>query len=378
MKIRQNKGYIVYSPLSYAFAMLELGGSYIQKYDTITGSFIPNRTLTPYMVRPQLTISDPDGLIPAGECSSQLVNCLWKVEGWSNGNTLQYVEDVEYSINPVTHALTFMHNVGVSELVRLTFVADYLDTRRNEVQHFEWSQYLSTVGEAMWNVTLQIDTPSKLDLSPFKNRGQFSLNAQLMNGENPLADASCVYRWERYDGSNWVSIDDDAFWYVSGKNTKSLTVDQKFLQKETLRIVAYPSAKPTEQKYYTILLRRWYGQWEERVDLTYGKYIFSDDTVFKGVATITNRQGNVVNPVRYFDIEIFFAEGNGEWISVANGTEAEVIRGNLASAADPKFGVLCRELSAYMPIKLPDGKILALDEETVVVGQFPTSEREVE
>lgn len=376
MKIRQNKGYVLHQPLSYVFEMLELGGSYIQKYDTITGSFIPNRSLTPFVLKPQLTITDPDGLIPTGEYSSRLENCIWTVEGWLNGVPLQYVEDVEYTIDTNTHALTFLHNVGVSEIVRLSFSADYVDTRRNDVQHFYWSHDLSTQGEAMWNVTLQVLAPSKLDLSPFKDRGQFSIYAQLMNGENPLADAKSVYLWQRYNGTNWVTIPDNAFWYVSGKNTKVLTVDQKFLQKETLRLLAYPVDKPSEQKYYTILLRRWYGQWEERVLLAQGKYIFPSETKAAAEVTVVNRQGNIPSPEQYFDIEIFFAQGSGDWESVAYGQEAIVQRVDMGSS-DPKFGVLCRELSAFVPIALPGGELLSLGDDEVIIAQFPTSEREV-
>ena len=107
-----------------------------------------------------------------------------------------------------------------------------------------------------------------------------------------------------------------------------------------------------------------------------GKYVFVDDTKAAAQVVVTNRQGDIPTPCRYFDIEIFFALGNADWKSVAYGEEAVVQRADMATA-EPKFGVICRELSAYLPIELEDGSLLAGDDEELITAQFPTSEREV-
>lgn len=377
MKIRKQTGYVVHAPLSYAFEVKELGGSYIQKYDTISGAFIPNRELTPYLLQPCLTITDPDGNIPAGEYTSRLVNVRWVVRGWLQGVAEILAEGTDYTIDSNTHALTFSHNVAVDELVHIEFCADYVNNARGEAQSFKWSKDLATVGEAQWNVSLTVDVPSKVDLSPFKNRGQFNIFAQLFNGDGELSDSACVYQWQRFNGTQWVDIDgeEDAF-YVAGKNAKGITIDQDYLQHEILRIVAYPVDKPSEQRSATMLLRRWYGQWEESIDLMQGKYVFTSDTIASGEVKVMNRQGNIASPQRYFEIEIFFAHGNSQWQSVAYGTKATVQRSDMAQK-EPKFGVLCRELSAFKPIELPDGSVLTDEGNAVLMAQFPTSDREV-
>lgn len=377
MKIRKQTGYVVHAPLSYAFEVKELGGSYIQKYDTISGAFIPSRELTPYLLQPCLTITDPDGNIPAGEYTSRLVNVRWVVRGWLQGVAETLAEGTDYTIDSNTHALTFSHNVAVDELVHIEFCADYVNNARGEAQSFKWSKDLATVGEAQWNVSLTVDVPSKVDLSPFKNRGQFNIFAQLFNGDGELSDSACVYQWQRFNGTQWVDIDgeEDAF-YVAGKNAKGITIDQDYLQHEILRIVAYPVDKPSEQRSATMLLRRWYGQWEESIDLMQGKYVFTSDTIASGEVKVMNRQGNIASPQRYFEIEIFFAHGNSQWQSVAYGTKATVQRSDMAQK-EPKFGVLCRELSAFQPIELPDGSVLTDEGNAVLMAQFPTSDREV-
>ena len=163
---------------------------------------------------------------------------------------------------------------------------------------------------------------------------------------------------------------------VAGKNAKGITVDQDYIQRETLRVVAYPKDKPAEQRSFTMLLRRWYGQWEEDIELVQGKYVFLSDTIASAEVKVVNRQGNITSPQRYFEIEIFFAHGDGEWNSVAYGTTATVQRGDMAQK-EPRFGVLCRELSAFRPIELPDGSVLADEDDSVLMAQFPISEREV-
>ena len=63
MKIRKHSGHVVYSPLSYVFQILEMGGSALQKYDATTSSYIPNRQATPLVLQPSLIVSDPDGVL---------------------------------------------------------------------------------------------------------------------------------------------------------------------------------------------------------------------------------------------------------------------------------------------------------------------------
>ncbi len=376
MKIRKTQGRLVHSPLSYAFQMLELGGSYIQKYNTVEQAYVPDRTLTPYLLKPQLTLSDPDGLIPTGDYTSRLVNVIWTLKSYAGETVSTLVAGTDYTVNSDTHALAFSKNILPDNLVHVSFKADYTDTRRTEVQHFTWEKDLTTIGEATWNPSLRIDVPSKMDLSPFKNRGQFAINAQLANGDTDLSDDQCVYQWQKFDGEAWVDIEDSDLWYVDGKDTQSITIDQDYLQRATLRCLAYAKDNADNKLTATTLLRRWYGQWDERIDLTQGRYVFANDTApVVGHATVTNRQGDIANPERYFEIEIFVARKYTGWESVGYGVDASVQRTDLPDA-DPKFGVLVREWSAFVPIEMPDGSWLAGDDGEIIVAQFPTSERE--
>ena len=59
IKIKKKGGHVIYQPLSATFQMQELGGSSQQKFDATTGTWKPNRILTPCLLQPQLLIQDP-------------------------------------------------------------------------------------------------------------------------------------------------------------------------------------------------------------------------------------------------------------------------------------------------------------------------------
>ena len=115
MKLRKNSGRVVYSPLSYIFQVLEIGGSPMQKYDATTSSFIPNREATPFIMQPSLIISDPDGIVSTADYVTQMNSVAWTLTindgtgtvtlpATSNGKTL-------YEIDAVTHRLTLFMNL---------------------------------------------------------------------------------------------------------------------------------------------------------------------------------------------------------------------------------------------------------------------------
>lgn len=70
-------GRLLHPSLSFAFSMLELGGSKQQKYNMVLGTFVPDRTLTPYQLKPKLIVKDPEGNIPTGDYASAMKNVVW-------------------------------------------------------------------------------------------------------------------------------------------------------------------------------------------------------------------------------------------------------------------------------------------------------------
>lgn len=378
MKMKATGGRVVHSPLSYSFNMLELGGSYIQKYDAVSGIFIPDRTLTPYTMKPQLVISDPDGNIPTGEYSSALVNVLWKVSLYKNGKETVLSMGKDYTVDTV-YALKFLRNVAVDETVLIEFSADYLNKIRSETAHFSWSKSLSTMEETSVNLSLEVRAPHKMDFSPFKKYGKFPIEAVLRNGSDTIEEEKCVYHWQTFDnGLNvWRDIDDtEDLWYVSGKTGSCIVVDQDFLQHTLLRISAYAKAYPDNMFSDAILLRRWYGQWDDTPQFDYAKFLQKGMRKTSVSVKVTNRQGDVSNPFCYFDIELFYRSSPlKEWESMGNVTKAIIDGERLTN--NHEVGDICRELSAFQRVLMPDNSELQDENGLPITAQFPTSEKEV-
>jgi hypothetical protein len=361
------------------FQMLELGGSYIQKLNTISGEYIPDRSLTPYLLKPKLVITDPDGVFPTGDYTSYLVNVTWTVTSYMNGSGIKLSAGPDYTIDNSTKSLSLNRNVAVNEILRVEFSADFLDKTRSRTSHFTWSKDLTTQSETEYNLSLEVDRPSKLNLSPFKYQGSIPITATLKNGDEELAPTLCTYLWQKYDEdtSTWVNIDGNELWYVSGKNSKTLIVQQEYIQHVIVKVMACPKDNSVLIKSKSILLRRWYGNYLPDVYFSLGKYLDKDTKDIVIDFTVTNRQGIISNPEKYFDNELFYRKNKkSNFESIAYGSRARFPRDSTAD--DHQCGCLTRELSAFMPIELPDGTVLSDSDDKIIVAQFPTSTREAD
>lgn len=380
MKVKQKQGYVVHQPLSYIFQMVERGGSPTQKYDSDTQTWVPNRAVTPYQLQPQLLVTDPENSMPSGDYTSQMTNVTWTLVSYTNGRSRTLTPSDGYSVNAITKALTISRNVETGEILKVSFTSNFTDARRNEVQCFKWSEDITTEAQCTTNVSLDHGMfTSKMNLSPWKRWNQFGIPVQLKNGNEAIADADCQYVWKYYDFDleQWCSDLENTFFYVSGATSKEIIVDQDYIQDVLLKVEATAYGNPDTTQTFTTRLRRWYGQYEEDVNIANGKYVFHDTNMVVLEAKVVNRvQGNISNAASFFDIELFFGIGSGELESVGYGEEVILHRNDLQDG-DPRTGVLVRELSAFVPLALDNGNVLCDDDGKVLTTQVPVSEREV-
>lgn len=379
MKIKRNRGNVIHQPLSYIFGMMPCGGSAVQKYDSDSATWVPNRAITPFVLQPKLLITDPEESLPTGDYTSRLTNVSWLLTSYLNGTTTVLTPGQGYTYNSSTKGITVTRNVQVGEVIKMVFSADYTDTRRNEVQHFTWDGEMTTEAQATTNISLDHgDFTSKMNLSPFKRWGQFGIPVQLKNGNNNVADADATYQWQWWNetASQWSSDFSSRLWYVSGANTKQIIVNQDYIGDILLRVKAYAYGNANDYELFTTRLRRWYGQYTEDIDILTGKYVFQNDNMVVLEGKVANKAyGNIPDPTRYFDMEMFFAVGNNPLESVAYGDEAILHRQDLQDGT-PQTGILVRELSCFLPLADDAGRCLADDQGRPLVVQIPTSERE--
>lgn len=383
MKLKKNKGHIVHSALSFTFQIVESGGSMLQKYDATSSSYIPNRELTPYVLRPMLYIADPDGTIPAGDYTSQMVNVKWNLVLWTGSGPVNLPvmsgDDVNWSVDPDTKSLTLYRNVEPQEMLYISFTADYVDKRRQETHSFKWERNCSTEAQTDMNVTLDTGRwRRRVRMMPMKKWGKFGIPVQLKNGSDSIPDDRCTYQWQWYDreAMAWSEDFSEVFWLVSGERTKEIVVDQDYIQDVTLRVKATAFGNDATTQYYVTRLKRWYGQFDYNVDFLTGKYLFRNSNIVTLDAWVANAKGIISNPCRFFDMELFFSTDGEEWKSAGYGEEAVVTYIDVREG-NPIAGILCRELSAFIPLADQNGYILCTQDGIPITSQFPTKSREI-
>ena len=383
MRLKENQGRVAHSPLSFVFQIMEMGGSLLQKYDASSSAYIPNRQLTPFVLQPQLIISDPDGTIATADYIAQMVNVSWTLTLRSGGVDEILLPSLggttNYTVDATTKRLTLYRNVQPQQILNIRFFGQYIDHRRNEVFDFEWSKDCCTEAQTDMNITLDAGKwPGFVRLIPMRHWGQFSIPVQLRNGHEDIPDNKASYQWQWWNPSTRTFSEDfsEQPWLVSGEQTKEIVVDQDFIQDITIRVKAVAYGNNHTAQYFVTRLQRWYGQFDYDVEFLRGKYIFHNTNTVVLNAHVANAKGIINSPCLYFDMELFFAIGNREYESVAYGEEAVVTRNDLKEG-QPKAGILLRELSAYIAICDDAGKVISMDDGTSIFAQFPTKSREV-
>ena len=377
MKIRRKEGHLVYMPPDTLFTMSELFGSPLQKYDAITGDYVADRILTPFTLQPHFSINDKEGML-TGDHTSELVNCVWTVSA-RVGNAAP-VKGTHYTVDESTHALTLSCNLDPDTTGYVRFTADYIYSRRGDVLKVFWETPLSCVSVTEWKVRLLTEWQMRTDLIPWKDRGTFNIPVQLHNGDTAIPDAKAVYMWEIYENDAWRSLDPQRdYWYRGGVNTRQLGVEQKYVNRILIRCKAWPVGEPSELQILSFLLRRFYGFYDDDIDILEGAYIFPGTSRAVAEAYVVNRSGGrIANPERYFDIEVLYSRGDGNWWHIAHGSRGEVPRSMFPvdSTMSHQFGELTRELTALMPFAV-NGEVLTIDG-AIAVGQHPVITRDFE
>lgn len=377
MKLRKKEGHLIYMPPDKMFSMSELFGSMIQKYDAITGEYEADRTITPFTLKPQFSINDKEGTL-SGDHTSELVNCVWTVS--ARVNNAAPVRGTHYTIDDTTHALTLMCNLDPDTTGYISFTADFVYAKRRDVLKVSWKKDLSCISVTEWKVSMTTEWDRRIDLFPWKDRGIFPITVQLHNGGSDIPDAQAVYAWEIYENNAWRSINlQRDYWCRGGVNTKQLSIEQKYVHRILIRCKAWPQGQSSELQILSFFLRRFYGFYDDDVDILEGSYIFPETSRAVAEAYVVNRSGGrIANPESYFDIEVLYSRGDGNWWHVAHGTRGEVPRSMfpIDSTMRHQFGELTRELSALVPFTL-NGDVLTIDG-AIAVGQHPIIERDFE
>ncbi len=368
---------VVYDPLSITFSVINQGGSAAQKQDSSSGEYTPDREITPLILEPNLQITDPEKIISDGDYTSSIINSRWYVDEETEANRVTS-ETSGMSIGEYG-ALTISRNTTAGTAEQLIYTGSFIDPRRNEVFNFRKEIAISCEAVTEILLSIEIDAPPRLPLSPFKNLTTRTINAKLLNGASEVPDDDAVFEWKVLEDGAFRAITDDDVFYVSGQDTKALVIDRRYIDKESIRVEAYHTSLPDNVKSAQFKAHRWYGQYEPRTDLIRGKVIHASTTESEVQITVTNRQGNITSPEKYFNLAVayrkFFNGENWKVISYsASGTLPTSVSGTKYGITT-QFGGQIRELSALRPMQI-DGKNILINGKVACI-QIPTTKSEL-
>lgn len=342
--------YIIYDSLILTFAMIEVGGSTVQRKDAVSGSFDPDRSLFPLVLRPTLNVRDPNHILTDGDHSDKLLDCRWFIGSDSSGNRI-YSDTSGFSLGD-NGELTVTRNVEPSTPLNLYFTCSYIDARTQNTFRNSMGVTLSSVLATELNLGIEIDAASKMPVSPFKTHKHRTITATFRNGTDEVPDSDAVYEWRVQDAvtRSMRSITSDDLFYVSGQGTRSLVIDRRFIDKELIEVTAYHKAVPSRIVSAHTKAYRWYGQWDEEVCIVRGKYLRPDTTEIEVQAYVATPKGMVDAPADHFDITHIRTGASADSFQevVGYGEKVTIPRSSIGSdpSARPVFGIEVRERTA--------------------------------
>lgn len=349
---------IVYDPLNISTTMVVRGGSLTQTHCAETGEYIPDRSLTPLVIRPEVYVNDPNGIMANGKVA--LTGILWyeipqDMVGQITDSSYLTGELSRYLITNQTDGysvaqdgtLTVTKNIPYLEPKVLVFTASYPDTRSGKILHIQATSTLSTVSLAA-AASLSLDKPASFVFNPITDAGVRTIKATfLLGGKTPDSGQCKVAYWwyKTVDGKETIIGPDEDLFYEAGQNADTLTIDPRYVNGQVkisckveyaLSGEALPSS-PTDNclKDETTVVRR-YPEYDFEHFVHGGVEVSPNAEMVKNECMITVGRTVVENPSRFFSIKwsIKRAVYGAEWTALGYGDSIMIPAEEFANASD--------------------------------------------
>lgn len=209
-----------------------------QSYDSATEEYAPDYTLTPLVLYPRCTATDPDKYTKSGVVNASLTNMHWyeRIGGTRTEITASNANYIITQSGDQKGQIQVKKNSSVLNPTTLEFEAEYADTRTGQVFKFRLSQVVICNDQTDAAPTLSIDSPSTLEWNPVRQQKQQAITATLMSGNTDVTDSeNTAFFWYRLNGTSLEQITDgggDNDWEVVSIEGNKLVIDRDFIGEE--------------------------------------------------------------------------------------------------------------------------------------------------
>jgi hypothetical protein len=227
---------VAYAPLNTSFSIGVMAGSLLQSHNAMTDEYLPDRSLVPLTLAPQLYIVDATGMMQGGDKTGELREVHWYLGSESSANLIVSGQN-GFSLS-AAGVLTVEKNVAYLHPLQLLCTAKFYDARSRNTLKFSEVVTLSTVSSLENSVTLELDKPAGWRYDMLTDTGLKTITATLrLAGREITEDARRRFWWYIVpEGGQERLIDEEQdLFYESGGASPTLTIDARYI-KENLQL----------------------------------------------------------------------------------------------------------------------------------------------
>lgn len=232
-------------PFSMVSDIRVLSGNPVQNYNKDTEEYEPDRSLVPCLLMPYVSIVDPEGTMKGEQA-------ITGVE-WYEGSPLpdgsnRISGSPDYIISDTDtpkYSLKIKKNIDPNVPVEIHAIFTFTDKNRNEAVTVERSIILRTSLFDSQNYSVKLDVPKGWSVDPIRvqpdasGKWLYKINAQLYSGKEVVKDSNAAYWWRILDSGAYRDFtQEEKNLVVSGENTKTLTIDARFIQNASFQVRA--------------------------------------------------------------------------------------------------------------------------------------------
>ena len=258
--MRKNSNIIrAFDALTIVKGINSLGGPDKQVYYIESDVYAPDRRITPLLLQPYVNVSDPNGIITAGDKVSELVDGAWYVDAIDPKNSVTKSSAGSTLDDPFTigdnHRL--MVRLNTDKSVMLFFEGDYYDSRKGSKIHISLSYMLSTTHNSQNKPAPKVllSKGASYTYNPLDDLTELIIESQLADDGKLLRGA---VEWCEVEGTKITAISDAMPYYISGQHSDKLKINPSLMGDVVIR-----ARNPSEEFYNKV-----YGinpEWDNRM-----------------------------------------------------------------------------------------------------------------
>lgn len=235
--MRKNSNIIrAFDALTIVKGINSLGGPDKQVYYIESDVYAPDRRITPLLLQPYVNVSDPNGIITAGDKVSELVDGAWYVDAIDPQNRVTKSSAGSTLDDPFTigdnHRL--MVRLNTDKSVLLFFEGDYYDSRKGSKIHISLSYMLSTTHNSQNKPAPKVllSKGASYTYNPLDDLTELIIESQLADDGKLLRGA---VEWCEVEGTKITAISDAMPYYISGQHSDKLKINPSLMGDVVIR-----------------------------------------------------------------------------------------------------------------------------------------------